>query len=250
MLKKIFGLIGGMLLLFILDSFSFPYNYSYTFFAAFIIMSVSLLFFSLNQNLPKTLNKNEEHSINSISSIISVLKNDTEFLFLCLAFIFSAMLFSIIPFFSLYAKDKFDILDISGGIFTVIFFLGQTVGSIIGGHLGNKHDYKKTMVLSIVFGMVTIFFVMFSKNAIMYFTSFFFVGFSLSARKLSFLTYTMSAATKGKTPIYVAITNNITMPFQILFPLLAGLIVEYISYNALFLLCLSFLVLSVFSLSL
>jgi hypothetical protein len=250
MLKKIFGLVGGLFLLFILNSFSFPYNFSYTFIAAFIIMSVSLLFFSLNQNLPKTRDTNEEHSIHTISSLISILKNDTEFFFLCLAFIFSTMLFSIIPFFSLYAKDKFNVLDVSGGIFTVIFFLGQTVGSIVGGHLGNKHDYKKTMVLSIVFGMLTILFVMFSNSVTMYFTSFFFVGFSLSARKLSFLTFTTSATTEGKTPIYVAITNNITMPFQILFPLLAGLIVEYLSYNTLFLLCLSFLVLSFFSLSL
>jgi len=244
-LKNVFGFIGGILLSFLLNAASFPLNFSYTFIFAFIIMSVSLLFFSLNK---KSLEYTppEKSSYRTIFSLFSVLGDDTEFLFLSVSFIFSTMLFSMIPFLSLYAKGKFNIPDTSGGILTAVFFLGQTIGSIIGSHFGNKRDYKKLMFLSLLFGMATVFIAMFAKTMFVYYTSFLLVGLFLGTRKLSFIVYVINLSTKEKTPLYIAVTNNISMPFQISFPLIAALIVEYLSYNTLFLLTFFFLILSLF----
>jgi predicted MFS family arabinose efflux permease len=248
-LKNLFGFWGGILLALLLSRFSYPYNYSYAFFTGFIIMSISLIFFSLNKK-PIKYEINPESSSEApetISSLFSILRDDTEFLFLSLSFIFSTMLFTTVPFFSVFAKVKFNILGVSEGILTAVFFLGHTVGGILGGHLSNKHDYKKLMVLSIISGITTIFIVMFASAINVYYASFFFVGFSQCSQKLAFLAYILSDSVNNKSSAYIAIGNNIIMPFQILFPLLGGLIVDYLSYSILFVFCFFFLILSFFS---
>jgi hypothetical protein len=247
--KKIFGFFGGILVTLLLSRFSYPFDYSCVFFSAFMIMSISLIFFSFNKKPLKYETNQESTSVapKTISSLFSILKDDTEFFYLSLSFIFSTFLFAAVPFFSVYAKKQFNILGVSKGILTAIFFLGQTIGGVLGGHLSNKHEYKKLMALSIISGMATIFIVMFAKVITVYYASFFFVGFSVCAQRLAFLAYVMSDSVNNKTSLYIAIGNNIVMPFQILFPLFAGLIVDYLSYSTLFAFCFFFLVLSFFS---
>jgi len=244
-IRKIFGLVGGLLLAFILSKYSFPYNFSYTFIFAFILMMISLFFFNMNpkilSNIPSEANP--PHFSKRLSSRFSILKKDREYFYFLLSMVLFSGLFSIIPFLSTYAKEKFLIQDLSGGIFTAVFFLGQIMGSILCGYWGGKIDYKKMLFFSLAAGTGSLVVAVWAETMIIFYISFFLIGFSLSTRKLSFITFIMDNSRKAKASTYVTVSNNINMPIQMAFPLLSGFIVEGYSYPMLFviiMLCLAF----------
>jgi len=173
-------------------------------------------------------------------------KKDSNFKNLVFSLIFLGLSLTSISYFIVYATKSF-----KGYNFVTIFNLVAITVSIIGnyilGELTRILGYKETLSLGMVLGILGLFLTLIFKNIYFLLSGFALLNLTFVSNILTSGFLITSISPKEELPVYLAVSNTLTMFLSSIMHILNGFIINYIGFDALFWLSLGFLVVSLFS---
>ena len=230
----IVGIGAGFAVAYILNTFSFPVNFSILFFIAFIFTQFSLVCLALIRE-PKRPRQPKpdlkDYYFRKIPEIIARDKNFRWFLILKGAMLVSLMSFG---FFAVYGVKKFNLSSSAVGTFTSIYMGGQFLSAYFIGHLVDKWGQRLNVIL---FGVVVILqsiLAIFAPNPFVYGTIFLLLGANRTMHSITFISMAMEYGSDGNRPTYYAISFSFLAPLY-LSGMFAGWMILYIGYSGVFL---------------
>ncbi len=227
------GIFGGWVVSLILDSVSYPENFSLLFLIAFIIMMLSYSFLTFlkeeHPNHPQS-NFTYKEFLKRLSNILKEEKNFRNFIaadsLMMLALMSNAFL-------AVNAIEKFNLPDAYAGYFTIVMMLSMTFGSLYFGYLADKKGHKLNLVWSAVFTFTACAAALVSPIVEIYFICFAASALTITLTQVSRLTIIAEICREDDRPTYISLTNLITAPF-VLSGLFGGWIASVFGYNAVF----------------
>ncbi|HKL13676.1 MAG TPA: MFS transporter [Halanaerobiales bacterium] len=221
----------------------FPTNYGLIIMISAALYTLSLLmFFGLEE---KASNIVEKESIKDlIKNMFFYFKKNRNFSKSMAVLGFSMLSSIALPFYIVYAKTNFNILDSTVGIFIIVQTLGKILGGLIYGVIGDKYGHHKSMLIysistttAPIIAIITGFF--FEEHIIiLYSLLYFLLGFFINGWPI-FFNYMIDSVEKEDRSLYAGLVNVVKIPAS-LAPLAGGIIVSFFGYLPIFYLALIF----------
>jgi MFS family permease len=227
------GIFGGWVVSIVLDSISYPENFSFLFLIAFVVMMLSYTFLTFlkeeHPNHPQS-NFTYKQFLRRLSIIIKEERNFRNFIvadsMMMLALMSNAFL-------AVNAIEKFNLPDAYAGYFTIIMMLSMTFGSLYFGYLADKKGHKLNLIWSSVFTLTACIAALISPIVEVYFICFAASALTITLTQVSRLTIIAEICREDDRPTYISLTNLVTAPF-VLSGLFGGWIASAFGYNAVF----------------
>jgi len=217
------------------NAIEFPYNFVLLFSLVFIFLSISYIALgSLKEPTEKVYKKQLPFKDFLKKAFLIIKKNNNYKKFIIIEILVGAGGMAL-PFYVLYLKDLLNINLGTVGILLSAQMLGSVLSNILWAHLSDFVGNKKVIQISSFAGlMVPIVALMIQfKSELLYFFLFTIIGFFIAGRTIGKTNYLLDIAPSKDRPIYISLTGTLLFPVS-LFPLIGGLILQYISYNILF----------------
>ncbi len=241
---------AGFLIKYILElpSLEFPRNYFWIFFICFSLL-ISGISFNLLIKEPIYPFKAERKAsfLEFLRSLKILIRKDKVFnrlIYVKLLGVFSTMA---LPFYILYAREVLNMEAGIIGLFISFNMIGKTIASLIWGYISDKISNKlviqlvlASMLIAPLSALVLTLLVNYDlisggANIVkyIYLGIFFILGVVIGGEWMGFINFTLEIADPLERPSYIAVNNSMGIPIMIL-PAIGGLIVQYISYSAVF----------------
>ena len=217
------------------NTIKFPYNFALLFFLAFIFFSISYIALGSVKEPTEKVYKNQLPFKDFLKKAFLIIKKNRNYKKFIMVEILAGAGGMALPFYILYLKDVLQIELGMVGILLSAQMLGSVLSNILWAHLSDFVGNKKVIQISTFAGlMVPIVALMTqSKNELLYLLLFAIIGFFIAGRTIGKTNYLLDIAPSRDRPTYISLTGTLLFPVS-LFPLIGGLITQYISYNMLF----------------
>ena len=217
------------------NSIEFPYNFALLFFLVFIFLSVSYIALGSVKEPTEKVYKNQLPFKDFLKKAFLIIKKNRNYKKFIMVEILTGAGGIALPFYILYLKDVLQIELGMVGILLSAQMLGSVLSNILWAHLSDFVGNKKVIQISTFVGlMVPIAALMTQfKNELLYLLLFAIIGFFIAGRTIGNTNYLLDIAPSKDRPTYISLTGTLLFPVS-LFPLIGGLIAQYISYNMLF----------------
>jgi MFS family permease len=150
------------------------------------------------------------------------------------------------PFLILLAKENFDLSYKLIGNLLLFRIIGMLIASTIFYKLSSKIDYKMLLIIAVIIGStIPIFALTLSNNQLFYQYIFILSGIFVSLFKISNNGILLEISTNENRTMYAGISGAGKI-FSTIFPLLAGVLIFYIGFTAVFISVSVIMLLSVF----
>jgi MFS family permease len=235
------GVIGGVLAGIIIKDLPYPRNFATLFFIAFVGVSISWLFLSMNKEphikkeTVETVEKN--HYFKRLKGILSKDGNFRNYL-ISRGLAYAGLMAQ--GFIAVYVIQHFDLSEDYAGIFTAILLGSGAIGFAIWGIMGDRVGYKRVMMISILIRIAVLILFIFSPSLVWIYIAFGLMGIGNTASMTSDFNITMEFGSESERPTYIGLARTLTGPVLLIAPLAAGVIVELWGYPAMFLVSLVF----------
>jgi len=217
------------------NAMKFPYNFALLFFLAFILFSISYIALGSVKEPTEKVYKNQLPFKDFLKKAFLIIKKNSNYKKFIMVEILVGAGGMALPFYVLYLKDVLQINLGTVGMLLSAQMLGSVLSNILWAHLSDFVGNKKVIQISSFAGlMVPIVALMIQfKSELLYFLLFAIIGFFIAGRTIGKTNYLLDIAPSKDRPIYISLTGTLLFPVS-LFPLIGGLILQYISYNMLF----------------
>lgn len=140
-----------------------------------------------------------------------------------------------LPFYILYAKDTIEVGGGMVGIFLSVQMAGSIAASAVTGYLSDRNGPKYAIMSAIFAGIfASVFSLLIAGSGVwMYGILFFAVGWVIGSGWIGMTNYLLELAEPSERKSYLGLMNTVSVPTMV-FPILGGLIVETVSYHAVF----------------
>jgi len=217
------------------NAIEFPYNFALLFFLVFIFFSISYIALGSVKEPTEKVYQNQLPFKDFLKKAFLIVKKNRNYKKLIMVEILTGTAGMALPFYILYLKDVLQIELGMVGILLSAQMLGSVLSNILWARLSDFVGNKKVIQISTFAGlMVPIIALMTQfKNELLYLLLFATIGFFIAGRTIGNTNYLLDIAPPKDRPIYISLTGTLLFPVS-LFPLIGGLITQYISYNMLF----------------
>ena len=217
------------------NAIEFPYNFALLFSLVFIFLSISYIALGSVKEPTEKVYKNQLPFKDFLKKAFLIIKKNSNYKKFIMVEILVGAGGMALPFYVLYLKDVLQIELGMVGILLSAQMLGSVLSNILWAHLSDFVGNKKVIQISTFAGlMVPIVALMTEfKNELLYLLLFVIIGFFIAGRTIGNTNYLLDIASPKDRPIYISLTGTLLFPVS-LFPLIGGLIAQYISYNMLF----------------
>ncbi|MBN1300176.1 MAG: MFS transporter [Melioribacteraceae bacterium] len=243
-LGAMLGVAAGWFTKYLLDNMGTQYGYTILFLTAFLITMISyLLLLQLVEeepNYPKRNIKYKEFFVN-LPVILKTKHNYRNFL-IADALIISAIISN--AFLAVNAVEKFNLPESYIGIFTIIMMVSMMFGSLIFGVMADHLGHRLNFILAAEFALLTSISALITTTIELYLFSFAASAVTTAILQVSRLPLISEIASEEDRPVYISLSNAITVPF-VLLGIPAGWLANVAGYNAVFLITSVFAILSV-----
>ncbi|PMQ01479.1 MAG: hypothetical protein CBR30_05615 [Dictyoglomus sp. NZ13-RE01] len=241
---NIIALLSTYLLNIFLSKFSFPYNFMLIFLAGIIILLAdAYLFYIIDEKEEETI-ENSLSFTEFIKYSFSFLSKDKNFRLAVTSFVFIFLSLTSISYFIVYTVRTFKVDSNVVSAFTFLSILANIVGGLSFGELSRRIGYKKVLILGTFLGAFGLFIVTLIRHLYAPFIGYTFVMLNFNAN-MTIGGFLLSALAKRENiPIYMAINNTISISLSSLMHILNGLIINFLGFQFLFGICLSFILIA------
>ena len=217
------------------NAIEFPYNFALLFSLVFIFLRISYIALGSVKEPTEKVYKNQLPFKDFLKKAFLIIKKNSNYKKFIMVEILAGAGGMALPFYVLYLKDVLQIELGMVGILLSAQMLGSVLSNILWAHLSDFVGNKKVVQISTFAGlMVPIVALMTQfKNELLYLLLFAIIGFFIAGRTIGNTNYLLDIASPKDRPIYISLTGTLLFPVSF-FPLIGGLIAQYISYNMLF----------------
>jgi MFS family permease len=243
------GMLGALLVGYILRRHVFPTNFALCFLMSVILQFASLGCLFLIREPPSPVIKRFVTFRDYIHQLPETLKKDKNFsLFLVSRLIlsFSGMATS---FYIIHAINRINLTGSEIGVFTFLLVGTQTFSNLLWGRIADKKGYKLILQLGTLFHILAALLAIFSSSNFHFYIVFILVGGAFGGYMISEQNIVMEFARPEDRPTYIGLSNAIKAPFLGVAPILAGLLADRFQLPVVFLLAATILSFGLISLS-
>jgi len=217
------------------DKIIFPHNYSLLFFFAFVFMGISYIALGSVREPIQEVHETAltfKKFLNKAFRILRENKNYRIFLYVQILGGASALA---LPFYVLYARDVLEVRLEMVGIFLMAQMIGNVLSNVLWAYISDFVGNKRVIQISTFLGFVIplIAFVTEKNQSILFIPLFIIAGFFIAGRKIGKNNFLLDVAAPMDRPTYISLNGTLTFPVMI-FPLLGGILIQHISYRAVF----------------
>ncbi len=239
-IKQFFGstaaFIGGLVIARIFSiGIEYPVNYSISLLIGSGGLVIASLGFILLPEPKSIIVENKETLVKFIKRIPSILKKDNSFKLFIIVENLAGFSIMILPFYMLYAKERFNIDDSYIGIYLIVLTVGTIFSNIVWGLLAKKLNSKAIVRFCIALGGLNPLLAIYlgTTNPEYFAIIFFILGFMISGRKIGFEPYLLDIIPKTERVEYLGIRGSLNILIVIL-PLVGAIIIRYFGFNVTF----------------
>jgi MFS family permease len=250
MLGRGMGLLGSVISGFILAEFAYPNNYGLSFLMGGFFIWISYFFF-IRTIEPKENNINfSDEPSNSkdkwfdFSSYKAIFKNDINFR----VYLFSRIVFQFgnmaTGFLAVYGIQHFSMADEQAAVFSGLISVSGILGYIFWGIYGDDVGPRKVLLISNLIQVLTLVIAFLSRTIWPYYFIFLFFGFAQSGSIIGEMILGMELGKEEERPTYIGLARSLPGFFVLFAPIMGGILIEWLGYRSMFLVALTFLIIS------
>ena len=229
------GILGAVAVPFILARFAFPLGFAISFGIAAVFILISWIFLSLTREQPVISDKAPVSQLDYLRSLPEVLRKDRNFR----TYILSQIIFSLsgmaVGFLAVYTVETWSLPDAQASGFTIAYQVGLTLAYLLLGFLSDRKGHKLNLEIGMVLNVLSLFLAFLAPGPVWFFLIFFVRGIVYASFFISAISITYEFTEPENRPTYIGLSNTIPGVAGTLAPLLGGLLVGVISYQAMFL---------------
>jgi MFS family permease len=216
-----------------LTSFTFPLNYAFAFFGAFVLQSISIIVqTNLVEEHPSTVVPRRP-LLEYLGHLPGVLRSNRRFRSFLVMSAFLVVAVMPVGFFTVYALHKFGGDESLVGTFTLAMVAVQVVSAMVNGYLADHFGYKLALVVAAAGMLLASLTAIVAPTAGWFVLVYAFVGINLGSEVM--LRYNMSIefGPVEQRSTYVGLMNTALAPFY-LTSILGGWISDVFGYTTVF----------------
>jgi MFS family permease len=204
----------------------------------FIPISIAILVYNLTKEPKEEISNKKEKFIEHIKDASLVLKTDKNYRILMAVKILCSSSAIAFPFYVIYAMDKLNFREEVVGIFILAQVVGGVISNIFWGYIGDTRGNKVVLqsyaFLGILAPTLALVVPNFENVYSLYILVFLAIGFSEGGGAIGYINLLLEMSPPKKRPSYIGFMNTITSPIA-LAPMFGGIIIDFVSYNTIFL---------------
>jgi len=231
------GLIGfgaSLLTQQLLDRYTFPINLQIMFWVAFASSFISPFLMANFREIPYPIKRKVESIKEFVQKIPGTLVKYPVFTrYLAIRSLIGVGLMAN-SFYAIYSVKNFNLAEGVLGIYTMIILLTESGLGVIWGRIGDRFGFKLVYILATALLGAQSFIALTARQPWLFYIVFFCIGGIIGATRVSDTNILFEIAPPDETSRFIGITNTLISPVLAIAPLVAGLLVDHISYPALF----------------
>ena len=217
-----------------LSGHPFPQNYSLLFWLGLAVSLTSLVAISCFREDPFPETAQKESFKDFFRSIPAVLRARSQFRWLIIIRIVMNLGMMALPFLSVYAIEKYGLGSAAVGKFTLVMTASMMAAAVVSGWLGDRKGFKAVLEIAALMGGLASLLVLVFPYLVVSYVGFALMSFAVGATLLAEINLTMELSPPKETARFVGIANTVLAPFVAIGPLVGGLLVDSVSYGAMF----------------
>lgn len=230
------GILGALAVPFILDKFTFPLGYVFSFAVAATLIFISWIFLSLTREPAVKSNKPPVSDLDYMRTLPEVLRKDRNFRM----YLLSQIIFSIsgmaTGFLTVYAVKTWEMPDAQASGFTIALQIGLTLSNLFFGFLADRKGHKLSLEISLMLNVLSLFLAILAPNPWWFFPIFFLRGAVNAGTFISCISIVYEFTDPDNRPTYIGLANTIPGASAAVAPLIGGWLAGAVSYRAMFIL--------------
>jgi MFS family permease len=228
------GVLGASVVAWLLDHYTFPYSYMWSFMIGAICITISWIFLAMTKE-PRVETESEPVSnIDYWKKLPGIVKSDTNFRRYLVTQIFTGSGNMAIGFLAVYAIQRWSLPDSQAGGFTIAMLVGQSLGNLVLGWLSDRKGHKLSLEICVLITAIAAGIAALAPQEIWFYPVFFLIGFSLAGLMLSGISIVFEFSDSDVRPTYIGITNTFRGVVAIAMPLIGGWLATTQGYQFMF----------------
>ena len=232
-LMAISAILAGL----VLSANYYPLNFTLCFLLASLMMVFSFFFLSLTkeEESPPAVSSSPEGS-SFRADLRTILSTDKDFRWYVLARMLTQFATMGFAFYTIYAVREFGVDVRLIGFLTGLLLFTEVFMNPFLGWLGDRHGHLLTLQIGIVATIASVLLAMGAQGVAWFFPIFILAGIANVAAWTVPLSMTLEFGSESQRPAYIGLSNTLVAPATFIAPILAGVLIDNVSYELAFLL--------------
>ncbi|NHN28283.1 MFS transporter [Paenibacillus agricola] len=241
-LKGYSGGIGNLLALgsavaiaYILENVAFPYNYTLLFSIGMVFLLLDVLTFVFMREEPDQITPLNINYFQYFKLIPDILSQNKKFRRIVIAYSLMVVSQVSLAYYALYAIRDFNAAGAQIALFAAITGIVNVLGNLIFGVLSDKLGHRMILIVSAICGCVAALLVVVIPQLWVVYVAFALSNLSLCGYNLSSGILIIDNVQREKLPMYISVNTVFTLVCSALITIGGSFLVDYISFDAVFL---------------
>ena len=228
------GILGALAVPFVLDRSTFPTAYVLAFTAASVLIFLSWIFISLTREPAVPSSKPPVSQLSYLRALPDVVRRDHNFRKYLLAQIIFSLSGMATGFLVVYTVQTWKLPDAQASGFTIALQVGLTLAYLFFGFLSDRKGHKLSLEICWMLSVITLGLAIFAPSPLWFFPIFFLRGAVSAGNFVSSISIVYEFTDAETRPTYIGLANTLPGAAAGIAPLIGGLLVGVISYQAMF----------------
>ncbi len=228
--------IGSILAGLVLAAYYYPLDFTLCFIIAAASMFISFGFLASTREESVTPVSNPtDDELPFREKLRGILVADKNFRWYLLSRMLTQFATMGFAFYTIYAVKEFGVDERLIGFLTGLLLFTEVAANPIMGWLGDRRGHLLTLQIGIVATIASVLLAMGTQSVAWFFPTFILAGIANVAVWTVPISMTLEFSPESQRPTYIGLSNTLVAPSTFLAPILAGLLIDDISYQAAFL---------------
>jgi MFS family permease len=230
------GILGALAVPFVLNKFTFPLGYVFSFAVTAVFVFLSWVFLSLTREPPVYSSKPPVSQMDYLRSLPAILHKDRNFRMYLLAQIIFSLSGMATGFLVVYAVQTWSLPDAQAGAFTIALQVGLALSNLFFGVFSDRKGHKLSLEICLLLSFLDLVLAVIAPSPWWFFPIFFLRGAVNAGTFISGISIIYEFTDAENRPTYIGLANTIPGIAVSIAPLFGGWLAGVMSYRAMFIL--------------
>jgi MFS family permease len=230
------GILGALAVPFMLERYTFPLGFVFSFAIAAALIFVSWVFLALAREPAVYNNKPPVSQQAYLRSLPSVMRRDRNFsLYLLSSFVLTLSGMAT-GFLTVYTVKTWDLSDAQASGYVIAMQIGLALSNLFFGFLADRKGHKWSLEICALLSVLSLILAILAPGPLWFYPVFFLRGAAIAATFLSGISIVYEFTRPENRPTYIGLANTISGVAGAIAPLIGGWIAGALSYRSMFVL--------------
>jgi MFS family permease len=230
------GILGALVVPFVLDKFTFPLGYVFSFAVAGALFFLSWVSLSLTREPAVRSGKPPISQLDYLRSLPEILHRDRNFRIYLLSLILFSLSGMATGFLAVYTIQTWKLPDAEAGGFMIALQVGLTLANLFFGFLADRRGHKLSLEICWLLSTLALVMAILAPSPLWFFPIFFLSGAVSAGTFLSGISIVYEFTDAENRPTYIGLANTIPGIVVSIAPLIGGWLARVMSYRSMFIL--------------